>query len=86
MVRVCKMPLHVATIPHLVGRLCRLSPKKFSFYDYFSKIFFDYCDYCDYYDYSATTIAHAQAYRNLQKSVHKSLHFLAEKPLQIYDK
>nr|DAF98071.1 MAG TPA: hypothetical protein [Siphoviridae sp. ctGsX68]DAV24643.1 MAG TPA: hypothetical protein [Caudoviricetes sp.] len=36
---VCKMPLHVATIPHLVGRLRRLSPKKFSFYDYFSKIF-----------------------------------------------
>lgn len=33
------MPLHVAAIPHLVGRLCRLSPKKFSFYDYFSKIF-----------------------------------------------
>lgn len=33
------MPLHVATIPRLVGRLRRLSPKKFSFYDYFSKIF-----------------------------------------------
>ena len=33
------MPLHVATILHPVGRLCRLSPKKFSFYDYFSKIF-----------------------------------------------
>lgn len=34
-----KKPLHVATILHLVGRLCRLLPKKFSFYDYFSKIF-----------------------------------------------
>ena len=33
------MPLHVATILHPVGRLQRLSPKKFSFYDYFSKIF-----------------------------------------------
>ena len=83
MVRVCKTPLHVATILHPVGRLQRLSPKKFSFYNYFSKIFFDYCDY---YDYSATAIARAQAYRNLQKSVHKSLHFYTEKPLQINNK
>nr|DAH21094.1 MAG TPA: hypothetical protein [Caudoviricetes sp.] len=39
MERVYKKPLHVATIPHYVGRLHRLSPKKFSLYDYFSKIF-----------------------------------------------
>nr|DAF22998.1 MAG TPA: hypothetical protein [Caudoviricetes sp.] len=49
----------------------------------FQQNFFDCCDYCDY---SVTTIAHPQAYRNLQKSVHKSLHFYTEKPLQIYDK
>lgn len=35
----CKMPLHVATIPHLVERLFRITPKKFSLYDYFSKKF-----------------------------------------------
>lgn len=49
----------------------------------FQQKIFDYFDYCDY---SATTITRAQAYRNLQKSVHKNLHFFTEKPLQICDK
>nr|DAI42759.1 MAG TPA: U1 small nuclear ribonucleoprotein [Caudoviricetes sp.] len=49
----------------------------------FQQNFFDYCDYCDYW---VTTIVRAQIYRNLQRSVHKSLHFYTKKPLQIYDK